>query len=62
MKVDLEQLPPARLEFMKPMLAKPDRLPSGPAWLYELKTRWLSYVGTEDAWRCYVRWRENSLR
>jgi bifunctional non-homologous end joining protein LigD len=34
----LQQLPVARLDFVKPMLAKPtDRLPDGPAWLYELK-------------------------
>ena len=38
MKINLDQLPPARLDFIKPMLAKPtDRLPSGPQWLYELK-------------------------
>ena len=38
MKIDLEQLPPARLEFIKPMLAKPaERLPSGSGWVYELK-------------------------
>lgn len=38
MKIDLRQLPPARLDFMKPMLARPsDRLPSGAGWLYELK-------------------------
>ena len=38
MKVDLEQLPKARLDFIKPMLAKPvDRLPSGGNWVYELK-------------------------
>jgi hypothetical protein len=34
MKIDLEQLPPARLEFIKPMLARPaDRLPSGSGWV-----------------------------
>jgi DNA ligase D-like protein (predicted ligase) len=38
MKVDLRQLPAARLEFVKPMLARPsDHLPSGADWLYELK-------------------------
>jgi DNA ligase D-like protein (predicted ligase) len=38
MKVDLEQLPKARLDFIKPMLAKPiERLPSGSNWVYELK-------------------------
>ena len=38
MKVDLRQLPPARLDFIKPMLARPvDRLPSGADWVYELK-------------------------
>lgn len=38
MKVDLRQLPPARLDFVKPMLARPvDRLPAGAAWIYELK-------------------------
>lgn len=38
MKVDLEQLPKARLDFIKPMLAKPvDRLPVGGNWVYELK-------------------------
>lgn len=38
MKVDLRQLPAARLDFIKPMLARPvDRLPSGSDWLYELK-------------------------
>ena len=38
MKVDLEHLPKARLDFIKPMLAKPgDRLPSGSNWVYELK-------------------------
>lgn len=38
MNVDLQQLPKARLEFVKPMLAKPSaRLPAGGDWLYELK-------------------------
>lgn len=38
MNVDLQQLPKARLEFVKPMLAKPStRLPTGADWLYELK-------------------------
>jgi bifunctional non-homologous end joining protein LigD len=38
MSVDLQELPKARLEFIKPMLAKPvDSLPSGRDWLYELK-------------------------
>lgn len=38
MRVDLRELPKARLEFIKPMLAKPvDSLPSGSDWLYELK-------------------------
>ena len=38
MKVDLRQLPTARLDFIKPMLARPsERLPSGADWLYELK-------------------------
>ena len=38
MKFDLRQLPPARLDFIKPMLARPvDRLPSGADWVYELK-------------------------
>jgi DNA ligase D-like protein (predicted ligase) len=36
--VDLKQLPKARLEFVRPMLAKPVKeLPAGPNWLYELK-------------------------
>jgi len=36
--VDLKQLPNARLEFVRPMLAKPVKeLPAGPNWLYELK-------------------------
>ncbi len=38
MKVNLQQLPKARLDFIKPMLAKlVDRLPVGSDWLYELK-------------------------
>ena len=38
MKIDLEQLPKARLDFMTPMLARPvNELPSGPGWVYELK-------------------------
>ena len=38
MKTDLRQLPKARLEFIKPMLAKPGaQVPAGPNWLYELK-------------------------
>ena len=38
MKIDLRKLPPARLEFVKPMLARPvNSLPSGANWLYELK-------------------------
>ncbi len=38
MKVDLTQLPKARLDFIKPMLAKSvDELPSGKHWFYELK-------------------------
>lgn len=38
MSVDLQQLPKARLDFIKPMLAKlVDRLPSGADWRYELK-------------------------
>jgi bifunctional non-homologous end joining protein LigD len=38
MSVDLQQLPKARLEFVKPMLAKLSaRLPTGTDWLYELK-------------------------
>jgi bifunctional non-homologous end joining protein LigD len=38
MKIDLGKLPPARLEFVKPMLARPvNSLPSGANWLYELK-------------------------
>ncbi|HJT67260.1 MAG TPA: non-homologous end-joining DNA ligase [Pyrinomonadaceae bacterium] len=38
MKIDLRQLPPARLDFVKPMLAKPvSSLPAGANWVYELK-------------------------
>ena len=38
MKVDLQQLPKARLDFIVPMLARPvNELPSGNGWLYELK-------------------------
>jgi DNA ligase D-like protein (predicted ligase) len=38
MKVDLKKLPEARLEFIKPMLAKPtDSLPTQAGWFYELK-------------------------
>lgn len=38
MKIDLQQLPKARMDFVKPMLARPsDRLPSGADWSYELK-------------------------
>jgi bifunctional non-homologous end joining protein LigD len=38
MKVNLQQLPKARLDFIKPMLAKlVDRLPVEPDWFYELK-------------------------
>jgi DNA ligase D-like protein (predicted ligase) len=38
MKIDLTQLPKARLDFIKPMLAKSvDELPSGKHWIYELK-------------------------
>lgn len=38
MKIDLKQLPKARLDFIPPMLAKlTDEPPSGPNWLYELK-------------------------
>lgn len=38
MKIDLTQLPKARLDFVKPMLAKSvDELPSGKHWIYELK-------------------------
>src|SRR5687768_6350939 len=38
MKTDLRQLPKARLDFMKPMLAKPAaQLPIGSNWVYELK-------------------------
>src|ERR1043166_1340930 len=38
MKIDLRQLPRARLEFVKPILARPvSSLPSGANWIYELK-------------------------
>ena len=38
MKVDLQELPNARLDFTPPMLARlVDDLPSGPGWLYEVK-------------------------
>lgn len=38
MKIDLRQLPDARLDFVKPMLAKSvAELPSGKHWIYELK-------------------------
>ena len=38
MKIDLGKLPKARLDFVKPMLAKSvDELPSGKHWIYELK-------------------------
>ena len=38
MKVDLQQLPKARLDFIKPMLALAvEHLPSGADWQYELK-------------------------
>ncbi len=38
MKIDLKQLPNARLDFISPMLAKPtEQLPSGAGWLYEVK-------------------------
>src|ERR1043165_7652204 len=38
MKVDLRQLPPARLDFVKPMLARlVNTLPAGANWVYELK-------------------------
>jgi bifunctional non-homologous end joining protein LigD len=38
MKLDLQQLPKARLDFIVPMLARPvSELPSGNGWLYELK-------------------------
>jgi DNA ligase D-like protein (predicted ligase) len=38
MKIDLQTLPPARLDFIAPMLARPvNELPSGAGWLYELK-------------------------
>jgi DNA ligase D-like protein (predicted ligase) len=38
MKVDLQELPKARLDFIKPMMALAvESLPSGADWLYELK-------------------------
>ena len=38
MRIDLTQLPKARFDFVKPMLAKSvDELPSGKHWIYELK-------------------------
>lgn len=38
MKIDLRQLPKARMDFVKPMLAQPvEQLPAGPNWRYELK-------------------------
>ena len=38
MKVDLQELPNARLDFTPPMLARlVDDLPSGAGWLYEVK-------------------------
>jgi ATP-dependent DNA ligase len=38
MKLDLQQLPKARLDFIVPMLTRPvSELPSGNGWLYELK-------------------------
>src|ERR1041384_6162080 len=38
MKIYLQQLPKARLDFVKPMLAKSvDELPSGKHWIYEFK-------------------------
>lgn len=38
MKIDLQQLPKARLDFIPPMLARPvAELPSGTNWTYELK-------------------------
>ena len=38
MKIDLHQLPKARMDFLKPMLAKlSNNLPSGVDWSYELK-------------------------
>src|ERR1043165_8417426 len=37
MDIDLQQLPKARLDFMRPMLARPvTELPSGTGWTYEL--------------------------
>lgn len=38
MKLDLQELPTARLDFIQPMLARlVEQLPSGPDWLYEIK-------------------------
>jgi DNA ligase D-like protein (predicted ligase) len=38
MKIDLRQLPKARVDFISPMLARPvNELPTGAGWLYELK-------------------------
>lgn len=38
MKIDWRKLPPARLDFIRPMLARPvNSLPSGANWVYELK-------------------------
>ena len=38
MKINLDQLPKARLDFIPPMLARPvNELPTGTGWLYELK-------------------------
>ena len=38
MTVDLRKLPAARMDFVKPMLARPvNELPTGSHWLYELK-------------------------
>lgn len=38
MKIDLEQLPKANLDFVKPMQALAvEQLPAGALWLYELK-------------------------
>jgi DNA ligase D-like protein (predicted ligase) len=38
MKIDLRQLPKARMDFVAPMLARPvSELPSGAGWVYELK-------------------------
>src|SRR5215207_1943139 len=38
MKLDLQELPTARLDFIPPMLARlVEQLPSGTGWLYEVK-------------------------